>query len=101
MQFTTSLLASVVVLRFGRGFQLHFVRVTGEGRSLGMGRFIWLTAVAAMIFGASGAGAAVITTYNVNMTGAKEVTAGGVPNQGDPDALVTGPPAPNKRTRAG
>jgi MYXO-CTERM domain-containing protein len=29
-------------------------------------------------------------TYNVNMTGAKEVTAAGVPNQGDPDALVTG-----------
>jgi len=54
-----------------------------------------------MIFGASGAGAAVITTYNVNMTGAKEVTAGGVPNQGDPDALVTGSLTLNNGTGAG
>lgn len=28
--------------------------------------------------------------FNVNMTGAKEVTAGGVPNQGDPDGSAVG-----------
>jgi hypothetical protein len=99
MQFRAAVLASVVVLRFGRGFQLHFTIL--EGRSLGMGRFIWITAVAAIIFGASRAGAAVITTYNVNMTGAKEVTSGGVPNQGDPDGLVTGTLTLNNGTGAG
>jgi hypothetical protein len=66
-----------------------------------MGRFIWLTAVAAVIFGASGARAAVVTTYTVNMTGQKEVTAAGVPNQGDLDALVTGSLTLNNGTGTG
>jgi hypothetical protein len=30
------------------------------------------------------------TTFNISANGAKEVTAGGVPNQGDPDGLASG-----------
>jgi len=66
-----------------------------------MRQFVRLIAVAAIAWGASRAGAAVITTYNVNMTGAKEVTAGGVPNQGDADALVTGTLTLNNGTGSG
>jgi hypothetical protein len=54
-----------------------------------MQRFAYGAVTAALLLVASITYAGPIT-YNVNLTGAKEVTAAGVPNQGDPDALVTG-----------
>jgi hypothetical protein len=54
-----------------------------------MGRIACLAAVAALFTGASIAGAAPVT-FNVNMTGQKEVTAGGVPNQGDLNGSAIG-----------
>jgi hypothetical protein len=54
-----------------------------------MGRITCLAAVAALFTGASIAGAAPVT-FNVNMTGQKEVTAGGLPNQGDLNGSAIG-----------
>ena len=54
-----------------------------------MRRLAYCAVAAGLLLGISRVQAGPIT-YNVNMTGAKEVTAAGVPNQGDPDALVTG-----------
>src|SRR6266540_2644149 len=54
-----------------------------------MGRIANLVAVAALFTGASIAGAAPVT-FNVNMTGQKEVTAGGLPNQGDLNGSAIG-----------
>ena len=54
-----------------------------------MGRIVRLTAVAALFAGASIASAAPVT-FDVNMTGQKEVTSGGVPNQGDLNGSAIG-----------
>src|SRR5260221_11464113 len=54
-----------------------------------MGRTACLAAVAALFTGASIAGAAPMT-FNVNMTGQKEVTSAGVPNQGDLNGSAIG-----------
>jgi hypothetical protein len=65
-----------------------------------MGRIVWVAVVAALFWGASRAGAASIT-YQVSMTGQKEVTSGGTPNQGDLDALVSGSLTLNNGTGTG
>jgi hypothetical protein len=53
------------------------------------GRFISVVAAGVLVLSA-GVSRATSVLYNINGTGAAEVTAGGVPNQGDPDGSAIG-----------
>jgi hypothetical protein len=51
---------------------------------------LWVTVCALIGFGVARSALAAQQTFNINANGAKEVTAGGVPNQGDPDGTAIG-----------
>jgi len=60
-----------------------------------------MAAAAAVLLGLSPSARAESRAFPINATGAAEVTAGGVPNQGDPDGLATGTITLNNGTGSG
>lgn len=58
---------------------------------------VWVMMLAGVVLPARAA----IVTYNISANGAKEVTAGGAPNQGDPDATAIGTIELNNGTGSG
>lgn len=53
----------------------------------GISRSVWF---AALLFGTTALSRGATMIFNINANGAKEVTAGGVPNQGDADGTAIG-----------